>query len=112
MFAKPQSEHAWLQPLVGGWSFEHDCTMPDGSTNKTSGKMQCRSLGGLWLICESSGGSDESNRWSSIMTVGFDPAKGHFSTRRDHDCATSIPGIFAVGDCTGLGGAPATYHGD
>lgn len=78
MFAKPQAQHHWLDPLVGNWSFEHDCKMPDGSTNKTSGKMVGRSLGGLWLICESSGGNDASDRWTSIMTVGFDPAKDHY----------------------------------
>jgi NAD(P)H-nitrite reductase large subunit len=37
----------------------------------------------------------------------FDPVRGQFSTRRDPVCATSLPGVFAVGDCTGLGGAPA-----
>lgn len=37
----------------------------------------------------------------------FDPVRGQFVTRRDQDCGTSVAGIFAVGDCTGLGGAPA-----
>ena len=53
MFAKPQSEHQWLDQLVGEWTFEHECQMPDGSTSNAPGKMTCRSLGGLWLICES-----------------------------------------------------------
>jgi NAD(P)H-nitrite reductase large subunit len=37
----------------------------------------------------------------------FDPARGHLVTERDDACRTSVPHIYAVGDCTGLGGAPA-----
>lgn len=35
----------------------------------------------------------------------FDPARGQLTVRRDADGATSMPGVFALGDCTGLGGA-------
>ena len=38
---------------------------------------------------------------------GFDPARGHLVTERDGDCLTSVDHVYAVGDCTGLGGAPA-----
>jgi NADPH-dependent 2,4-dienoyl-CoA reductase/sulfur reductase-like enzyme len=38
---------------------------------------------------------------------GFDPARGHLVTARDGDCLTSVANVYAVGDCTGLGGAPA-----
>lgn len=72
MFAKPQSEHRWLDQLIGDWNIEHRCQMPDGSKSKTHGKMTCRSLGGMWLISESEGISPEGHAWSSIMTVGFD----------------------------------------
>lgn len=78
MFAKPQSEHEWLQQLVGDWMFEHDCIMPDGSSSKTPGKMNCRTLGGLWLICESSGGEGTEDPWSAIMTIGYDPAQSQY----------------------------------
>ncbi len=78
MFAKPQSEHQWLEQLMGNWKFEHDCQMPDGTTSKARGTMACRSLGGLWVICESSGDSSEDEPWSSIMTLGFDPAQGNY----------------------------------
>lgn len=74
MFAKPQVEHQWLEKLVGSWEFEHACQMPDGTKSTTPGEMQCRMLGGLWLIMESSGQSDDGEPWSSIMTLGFDPA--------------------------------------
>ena len=78
MFAKPQAEHRWLDQLLGNWSFEHECQTPDGSTSKTPGTMTCRSLGGLWLVCESSGQSDQGGDWSSIMTLGFDQAKNQY----------------------------------
>jgi D-hydroxyproline dehydrogenase subunit alpha len=38
---------------------------------------------------------------------GFDPARGHLVTERDGDGLTSVAHVYAVGDCTGLGGAPA-----
>ncbi|MFG0287426.1 MAG: DUF1579 family protein [Rhodopirellula sp. JB044] len=56
MFAKPQSEHQWLTQLDGIWSFDHNCDGPDGEKTQSSGTMKCRMLGGLWVICESSGG--------------------------------------------------------
>ena len=37
----------------------------------------------------------------------FDDRAGHLVTRRDESCRTSIPSVYALGDCTGLGGARA-----
>ncbi len=37
----------------------------------------------------------------------YDPAAGHLRCERSETLETSVPGIFAVGDCAGLGGAPA-----
>ncbi len=37
----------------------------------------------------------------------FDPAFGHLRCTRDASMLTSVSGIYAVGDCAGLGGAPA-----
>lgn len=78
MFTPAQSEHHWLSRLVGNWEFEHDCQMPDGSIHKMSGTMASRMLGELWLICESTSAAPDGSKWSSIMTVGFDPAKNQF----------------------------------
>ncbi|HEX4569673.1 MAG TPA: 2Fe-2S iron-sulfur cluster-binding protein, partial [Dongiaceae bacterium] len=45
-----------------------------------------------------------------LRTLGcahrFDPARGHLVTERDGEGRTSIPEIYAVGDCAGMGGAP------
>jgi len=38
---------------------------------------------------------------------GFDPVRGHLVTERDAEQRTSVPEVYAVGDCAGLGGAPA-----
>lgn len=78
MFAKPQQEHQWLDQLLGQWKFDHDCHMPDGSQSTAQGTMTCRSLGGMWLIAESSGNSAEGGAWSAIMTLGFDPAQNQY----------------------------------
>ncbi len=40
-------------------------------------------------------------------THRFDPARGHLVTERDEMLGTSADGVYAVGDCAGLGGAPA-----
>lgn len=37
----------------------------------------------------------------------FDPIRDHLATERDADQRTSVPEVYAVGDCAGLGGAPA-----
>ncbi|PWS37324.1 hypothetical protein DFH01_10775 [Falsiroseomonas bella] len=37
----------------------------------------------------------------------FDAARGQFVPRRDDAMMTSVPGLYAIGDCAGLGGAPA-----
>jgi hypothetical protein len=76
MFAKPQAEHEWFTGLSGEWAFENECIMgPDAEPTKTTGKASIRMLGGLWLVIECSGLTPESGGWSSIMTVGYDPAR-------------------------------------
>ncbi len=102
MFAKPQAEHEWLGQLVGRWTFEHDCQMPDGSTATTQGTMNCRSLGGMWLICESSGESPDGGAWSSIMTVGFDPALKQYVGTFVGSMVANIWPYLGVLDATGL----------
>ena len=37
----------------------------------------------------------------------YDPAFGHLRCERGETLETTVPGLFAVGDCAGLGGAPA-----
>jgi thioredoxin reductase/bacterioferritin-associated ferredoxin len=37
----------------------------------------------------------------------FDQAGGQLTVIRNDDCETSVSGVYAIGDCCGLGGAPA-----
>ena len=46
-----------------------------------------------------------------LRTLGcrheFDATRGQLTVVRSADCETSVSGIYAIGDCCGLGGAPA-----
>jgi hypothetical protein len=78
MQEQPSAEHAWLQKLVGEWTFESECNMgPDQPPMKTLGRETVRSLGGLWTLGEGSmGGDGDAGR--SVMTLGYDPVKKKF----------------------------------
>ena len=74
MFAKPQSEHSWLQRFVGQWAVETECqTGPDTPIEKGQSQLKCRSLGGLWVAMEGECESPEGELWSTVLTVGYDP---------------------------------------
>lgn len=79
MNAKPGAEHQWLQRLVGEWSFE---TVADAEPGKPSAKMtgteSVRSIDGMWVLCEGRGDAGECSMGSTVMTLGFDPAKGKY----------------------------------
>ena len=79
MMAEPTKEHRWLQRLVGEWSFEGECMMgPDQPPMKSTGNCVTRSLGGLWTLNEGSGEMPGGGMMSSIITLGYDPAKEKF----------------------------------
>ncbi|PTM40277.1 DUF1579 domain-containing protein [Bosea sp. 124] len=79
MFAKPQKEHDWLHQLVGEWTAEIDCVMgPNQPRQKSKGKESVRSLGGLWTLGEGEGEMPDGTTGKTLMTLGFDPAKGRF----------------------------------
>jgi hypothetical protein len=71
--AQTHKEHQWLQRLVGEWTFEGEASMAPGQPpEKYSGTESVRSLEGLWAVCE---GRDEKGTPSSVMTLGYDPAR-------------------------------------
>ena len=79
MFAKPQSEHEWFNSLLGNWTFTHECSMgPDSPPTITTGKVAARSLGGLWILLECEGSTPEDGNWTSLFTLGFDPARERY----------------------------------
>src|SRR5687768_14671673 len=76
MHAEPQQEHQWLQQLVGEWTSEADCSMgPDKPMEKFKGTETVRSIGGLWVVCEGRGEMPGGGLATTIMTLGYDPAK-------------------------------------
>ena len=76
---EPQSEHLWLQKLVGEWIVESECSMgPDQPPMKSSGSDVVRSLGKLWTIGEGSVGTPDGGSCDSIMTLGYDPQAKRF----------------------------------
>jgi Protein of unknown function (DUF1579) len=79
MKVEPQKEHAWLQKLVGEWSFEGECSMgPDQPPMKSTGSETVRSIGGLWTLGEGRGEMPGGGPMTSIMTLGYDPQKQRF----------------------------------
>lgn len=40
-------------------------------------------------------------------SMAYDPAMGHLRCAKSERMETGVPGLYAIGDCTGLGGAPA-----
>ncbi len=79
MKAEPQKEHRWLEKLVGDWTFEVEATMAPGQPPaKATGTESVRSLGGLWTIAEGQGEMPGCGPSTTIMTLGYDPAKKRF----------------------------------
>src|SRR5437867_1016220 len=77
--AELQEEHQWLQKFVGEWTYETEATMAPGKPpEKCSGSESVRSLGGLWVLCEGRGEMPGGGAATTIMTLGYDPAKKRF----------------------------------
>lgn len=76
MSAEPGPEHRWLQKLVGAWSFDGEgAPAPDQPAQPFSGTETVRTLGGLWVVAEGSGAMPDGGTLSTIMLLGFDPAR-------------------------------------
>ena len=76
MEVERQQEHRWLERLVGEWTSEMEAAMnPDEPPETFTGTESVRSLDGLWVLCEGRPGGGES---TTIMTLGYDPAKQRF----------------------------------
>lgn len=60
------------------------------------------------IVCMNEG-FEPQNELLRLLGAGFsyDADVGHLRCGRDDTMETSVPGVFAVGDCAGLGGAPA-----
>lgn len=76
MKVEPQDQHRWLERLVGEWHSEMEASMAPGQPPVMhKGTESVRSLGGLWLLCE---GRPSGDTGATLMTLGYDPARGRF----------------------------------
>ena len=71
--AKPQAEHGFLERMVGVW----EVTSPDMSGSETWVEI-CRSLQGIWFVAEGSGNMPGGGPATTVLTLGYDPAKGKY----------------------------------
>lgn len=79
MQAEPREEHRWLERLAGEWTFEVEAVgKPGEPSQKDTGTERVRSLGGLWAVSEGHGQMPDGTPATTIMTLGYDPAKGRF----------------------------------
>ncbi|MBW4473762.1 MAG: DUF1579 domain-containing protein [Stenomitos rutilans HA7619-LM2] len=79
MKIEPQTEHQWLQKLVGEWTYETEASMgADQPSEKVTGTERVRSLGGLWILAEGAGEMPGCGTVTTIMTLGYNPQKQRF----------------------------------
>lgn len=79
MLTDPQREHAWLQQLVGEWTYEGRCLMgPDQPPATFGGREQVRAIGGLWIVGDGSGEMPGMGIAMTMLTLGFDVKSGRF----------------------------------
>lgn len=80
MFESPAAEHAWFAPLVGRWTSEGECQMgPDQPPMKSTSQVEARSLGGMWITLETTGGDPDGGTYTSLMTLGFSLARQRYT---------------------------------
>ncbi len=87
-----------IEPSADGLSVTLGPTQGEGIAHRFSVDAVCLGYG-----------FEPSNEILRALGCGhdFDPVRRQLVTRRDPDGRTDLPGVFALGDCTGLGGARA-----
>jgi hypothetical protein len=79
MHTEPQKEHLWLHQIVGDWTMESEVEMAPGQPKeKFKGKEAVKKLGDLWVIGEGEGDMPGGGTGYMRLTIGYDPAKGHY----------------------------------
>jgi hypothetical protein len=79
MTPQPQSEHHWLQKILGEWTYESEVIMgPDQPPETFTGTENVRSLGELWILAEGQGDMPGCGTATTLMTLGYDPQKQQY----------------------------------
>ena len=79
MKVEPHKEHAWLQRLVGEWTYEGDCDAgPDNPRERFTGTESMRSIGSLWVAGEGRGEMPGGGDATTLVMLGFNPQTKRF----------------------------------
>ncbi len=79
MKVESQTQHQWLDKLVGNWISEGDCSGgSDQPPLKTKGTEVVRSLGGVWIVAEAESEMPDGDTGNTVMTLGYDPKSDRF----------------------------------
>lgn len=79
MKTEAQKEHRWLQRLVGDWIAEGEASMgPDQPAQKWEIPERVSSVGDVWVQCVTQGDMPGCGPSTTVMTLGYDPARKHF----------------------------------
>jgi hypothetical protein len=76
MKAELTEEHAFLRKLVGLWDMVEENGGP--ATGDHAWRETVRSLHGIWFLAEGRGKMPDGADASSVLTLGYDPAKGKY----------------------------------
>jgi len=75
----PQQEHAWLQKMIGEWTYESEAQMGEGQPPfKASGTETVRPLGEFWILAEGQGTMPGGGHGTMLLTLGYDVRQGRF----------------------------------
>ncbi|MGK6315349.1 DUF1579 domain-containing protein [Neorhizobium sp. DT-125] len=72
-FAKPQAEHGFLERMVGIWE-----VTSTSMGNDEKWVEVVRSLHGIWFVAEGNGDMPGGGSATTVLTLGYDPAKGKY----------------------------------
>jgi hypothetical protein len=76
---RSQDPTAFLQQLAGEWSVVTEAILGPGQAPiRNESREVARLLGGKWLVAESTGTAPDGQPFTSILTLGYDPAREQF----------------------------------
>jgi len=81
----------WLQQFTGTWTMSGQCVMgPDQPPILSTGRESVRAFGENWILFEGSGEMAGAGAMESVMTVGYDAARGKFVGTWVGSCMTTV----------------------
>ncbi|SDC90460.1 Protein of unknown function [Cupriavidus sp. YR651] len=79
MKTETTNEHRWLQKLAGKWIGEGQAQMGPGTEpEKWRIPEQVSLIGDVWVQCRAEGEMPGCGLSTTVMTLGYDPARKHF----------------------------------